>query len=615
MKRKWLFALMATLLVLCFAVPAMAVEQWDVQLVWNDNNNADGERPTEVDVTVVFRDSSNENGFTRRSAMLNAGNDWNSGYEIIYFVDYEFDHIEISHDKGAYYTYTVDTDLSHGKTTVTLTLVTSISGSIIWNDANDQDGKRPDEVTVRLHKNGTEIQSTTISGNRTDNRWQYAFTNLPKYENGSLVPYSVGEDAVDSYSTDIDNYTITNSHTPETTSISGSIVWDDADNQDGIRPESVTVQLFADGAALVDKILTLSESNGWQGSFDNLDQYENGSKITYTLAADNFTGYTRAITGDAASGYTITYSHTPAKTGVWCQAVWNDSNNQDGIRPNEVTVKLLADGVDSGKSLTLNAGNAWTHSFNDLPKYECGREISYTIAVTIDDYTSAITGTATTGYTITNSHTPDTINVAGEITWNDDNDRDRKRPASVTVRLLANAVEVDQKTVTPDANGNWSFSFDGVAKYKNGQPIQYKVYLDSLDNGYSTGTDGYNPIAIRTPDKRSVYGSIIWDDDNNRDGKRPASVIVRVFQGNTELNHQTVTPDDEGYWVYSFANLLKTKTDSRSTIRFPWMRWMGMPRISMATRSPIPMCRRRRASPAGSIGTMTTTGMAFARRA
>ena len=43
-----------------------------------------------------------------------------------------------------------------------------------------------------------------------------------------------------------------------------------------------------------------------------------------------------------------------------------DKDNQDGKRPSSVTVKLLADGQDTGKTLELNAANGWTGSFTGL---------------------------------------------------------------------------------------------------------------------------------------------------------------------------------------------------------------------------------------------------------
>ena len=42
---------------------------------------------------------------------------------------------------------------------------------------------------------------------------------------------------------------MTNSYTPGKTSVTVTKSWNDADNQDGKRPESIQVQLYADGKA------------------------------------------------------------------------------------------------------------------------------------------------------------------------------------------------------------------------------------------------------------------------------------------------------------------------------------------------------------------------------
>ncbi|WP_251905528.1 Cna B-type domain-containing protein, partial [Lactobacillus paragasseri] len=67
----------------------------------------------------------------------------------------------------------------------------------------------------------------------------------------------------------------------EKTSVSGTKTWNDNNNQDGIRPSSITVNLLANGRQVASK--TVSASDNWQYSFDNLAAYANGQKITYTV--------------------------------------------------------------------------------------------------------------------------------------------------------------------------------------------------------------------------------------------------------------------------------------------------------------------------------------------
>jgi len=113
--------------------------------------------------------------------------------------------------------------------------------------------------------------------------------------------------------------------------------------------------------------------------------------------------------------------------------VWKDGDNQDGIRPDKVTVRLLAGGTDTGKTLELSKDNNWSGSFSGLDKGPV-----YTVSEdTVTGYESAITGTAAAGFTITNSHTPSTVEKTVTKVWNDNENAADTRPASVSVQLYA----------------------------------------------------------------------------------------------------------------------------------------------------------------------------------
>ena len=66
-----------------------------------------------------------------------------------------------------------------------------------WDDEEDLDGSRPEEVTVTLYANGNEIgRSVTL---RADEDWEGTFIELPLYYNGELQSYSVVEEKVDGF--------------------------------------------------------------------------------------------------------------------------------------------------------------------------------------------------------------------------------------------------------------------------------------------------------------------------------------------------------------------------------------------------------------------------------
>ena len=277
-------------------------------------------------------------------------------------------------------------------------------------------------------------------------------------------------------------------------SIQVTKVWEDSNNQDGTRPASITVSLLANGVKVPGKTLTLNASNSWKGTFTDLPVYENETKITYTVEETGVpSGYSTQTTGSATSGFTITNTYTPQTTQVSVEKVWEDSNNQDGKRPVSITVKLLANGIDvPGKTLTLNSGNSWNGTFSDLPVYEDGTKITYTIEETgvPADYESEITGNATTGFIITNTYKPETIDIPVTKVWVDSNNQDKLRPSSIQVNLYANGERVVGKTLTLNSGNSWKGTFTDLPKKSNGTDIIYTVQEDDVPEGYKVAISG-----------------------------------------------------------------------------------------------------------------------------
>ncbi|MBF0713097.1 Cna B-type domain-containing protein, partial [Gemella sp. GH3] len=112
---------------------------------------------------------------------------------------------------------------------------------------------------------GEQVESKEVSA--SDN-WSYEFTNLPKFKDGKEVSYTVTENQVDGYTPEITGYNITNKYTPEVTNVSGVKTWEDNNNQDGKRPEKITVNLLVDGEQVDSK--EVSASDNWSYEFTNL---------------------------------------------------------------------------------------------------------------------------------------------------------------------------------------------------------------------------------------------------------------------------------------------------------------------------------------------------------
>lgn len=183
----------------------------------------------------------------------------------------------------------------------------------------------------------------------------------------------------------------------EKTSISGQKTWNDNDNQDGKRPSKITVNLLANGLKVASKEVKPDATGNWAYRFDNLDLVDDaGNIIAYTVSEEPVAGYETTV-----EGTNITNNRIPDMTEVVVKKVWDDKENKDGLRPEKITVRLLADGQEVAVK-EITATDNWQASFTDLPVYKDGKKIVYTITEDpVAGYTSKIDG-----FTVTNRHIP-----------------------------------------------------------------------------------------------------------------------------------------------------------------------------------------------------------------
>ena len=293
-----------------------------------------------------------------------------------------------------------------------------MSGKKTWNDGNNQDGKRPESITVRLLANNEEKTHTTVKAD-ADGNWTYSFENLPKYEDGQEITYTVTEDAVAEYSTEIKDYNITNSYTPGETSVTVTKAWEDRNNQDGKRPESVQVQLYADGVEEGTPV-TLGEAVNWTHTWEHLAEKKAGKAITYTVRElTEVPGYTSQVTGDAKTGFTVINTYTPETTSFTFTKKWVDDGNKDGTRPGVgsfmQSLSLMdGDGKVNGYTPDVkdNGDNTYTVTYSGLPKYKDGKKISYFVQEkNIAGYVQSAS-TVKNGGTLTNTKTNTKVKTA-----------------------------------------------------------------------------------------------------------------------------------------------------------------------------------------------------------
>ncbi len=507
---------------------------------WVDSDNAYNTRPNEITVNVTSSDETDENTYT---LTLNKDNNWTDSLTELPKYD----------STGTEITYTVSEVTVPGYVAsvegyeITNTLETvDLSGTKTWVDQNNKYELRPDRITIQV-KNGDDVIDVTEA--TSDNNWEWSVTGLPKYESDGTteISYTVNEVAIPGYTTSYDGYDITN--TLETVNITGTKTWDDASNQDGKRVTEITVNLLANGDTdnPVDSITVTgnADADTWNWSFTDLPKYDsNGAEITYTVTEDVITDYETEITGSASEGFVITNKYEPGKVSLNVSKVWIDNEDSDGERPGDITVTLVKNGEQqTDQTLKLNEDNDWSGTFEDLDEYTSGVKNEYSVAeVEVDDYVSVVTQQeGTTSFIITNTHESLLVTLTGTKVWIDNGEDDSRRPDSITVNLYRYTDEeqtesefVDSIEVTPDADGNWTWTFENLPKYHD-HGHEYVYYLTETD------VDGYE----------SVIGDVTEDSDEEY-----SDIITNTALSDLSLTKEVSGISDVG--VYKFEITLTT---------------------------------------------------------
>ena len=168
------------------------------------------------------------------------------------------------------------------------------------------------------------------------------------------------------------------------------------------------------------------------------------------------------------------------------QKVWDDANDKDGIRPDAVTITLLANGKDIGKTAKATKDNQWKYQFDNLDIYDVdGKKIAYTVKeVSVPGYTTTIKDT-----TVTNTHNPvPRTSLTVQKVWKHVTPSFLKT-ASVDVVLYKNGQPTSTKATLNEQNKfTWTFTDLLTADLLTGQPNQYTV--KELDDKGQAADDG-----------------------------------------------------------------------------------------------------------------------------
>ncbi|WP_257156084.1 Cna B-type domain-containing protein, partial [Bacillus cereus] len=246
---------------------------------WNDNNATD--RPTMIKVDLL------QNGKVVDTKEVTAATNWK----------YTFENLQAYDANGVAYEYKVKeqavdgykSEVNGNDITNTKVAKLTVEGTKTWKDGNATD--RPVMIKVNLLQNGNVIKTQDVLAIMG---WKYIFADLEAYDaNGVAYEYTVKEQPVKGYQSEVKGYDITNTKVGET-KVEGTKTWNDNNATD--RPTMIKVDLLQNGKVVDTK--EVSKVTNWKYTFENLQAYDaNGVAYVYTVKEQAVSGYESKVKG------------------------------------------------------------------------------------------------------------------------------------------------------------------------------------------------------------------------------------------------------------------------------------------------------------------------------
>ena len=539
------------------------------------------ERPSSVNVTLVTETGDS----TSRTATLSEANGWTAVFDGI--------------NKDVAPRYSVYASLTNAQAdasdlavavvknyTITNTHVpatTTVRARKIWVDGADKSSRADVRLTLAATADGTDVTdrvmaesgqsaTKTIARDAEGDGLAVAWANMPEsivLEGVThQVEYSLSEEAIDGYALTIagnaaEGFTVTNTLVG-TTKVEGTKVWVDGglihDN-----PHDVTLQLWRKSAkggttAELTSYMPEWDGNGW--SFADLPSYDaEGYAYRYYVVERSVMGYETIYdngeggpTDRALNGATITNRVIDHPLAFTATKAWDDNDNEEGLRT-DVTLHLERTVEGDAAPTRMDArydrhiaadasGDALTVTWDDLPRLDEGRPITYTVVEdAVTGYDTTVEGDQERGFTVVNRRETGTVAVRVTKAWDDNDNSERLRPEAVTFHLMAQTAagwHKDMGTAEARASSSWQAQWANMPTHRNGEKITYSVIEDSVPGYFVSDTSEMALAAsgagttyeCTVTNKRAVpTGRVsvekIWDDAENQDGMRE-EVVLRL---------------------------------------------------------------------------------------
>ena len=280
----------------------------NVEKKWEDGNDQDGKRPTEIKVQLYKNNEKYGESIT-----LNSDNNWKYTWDNL-LKDYEYtvkelDENNIKVENGSKYdeNYTVTYIVEENNITITNTYAPGKVIKIVekkWNDDNDSAKLRPTQITVQLYADDEAYGEKVVLNE--SNSWKYTWDNLDEKKDGKDIVYTIKELKVDNTKVEDgeeydENYTASYEVNDNITTITNTHIVDEKKFDLALRKfiTEVNGTKYTDRKPVVDT--TTIATNG-TATYKHTKQpiaVQKGDIVTYTIRIYNegkIDGYVNKIT-------------------------------------------------------------------------------------------------------------------------------------------------------------------------------------------------------------------------------------------------------------------------------------------------------------------------------
>ena len=321
---------------------------------------------------------------------------------------------------------------------------------IVWHDYDDKLGYRPDEITLTysdrinvIHDYEVTFNKDEVDVTRVDDRTTIWSVTIPGIYmdriEGAEIYYTGG--VPDHYSVDDTDYLTKEDKTSTIEfyilpfkTITYTEHWDDDNARDTDRYSAVEMtgddnshyrlSCANEKDTYIDKDTCQKEiylEDAYHVDEDGKFLLDSPIQFEYKMI-DYFINYDYDIQVDEEGNIDVYIKHEPYKLDDSNIVVnWDDTNNKNNKRPNEITLDLYNKDVKE-QSITISEGDNWSKAITNLYKnYASGNPSEYSLKISnTKDYEFNVTGNNNDGFVVNAKYIGEDIEV-NEITDNINN--------------------------------------------------------------------------------------------------------------------------------------------------------------------------------------------------